>query len=253
MDVACSTLGFTHEPLEQCLRHIAELDFQKVDLAIGDDNPQLSPTEVIADPGLIIRRIRQGPTIGIAAVTLATRATGSELVAVVDAVAHFCKQVASPVLSLRAPAAGGTIEEAAAVLGSMCKAVLLHGCALSVTTEVGALTELADVAVKLCELTPGLGLTLDPSHLVYGPNRDADYDALFPYVKHTQLRDSGKTADQPQLRVGRGEVEYGKIITALAASNYKGALTVAFDRAVPHDFELEPEIRKLRLLLESLL
>ena len=39
MFVACSTQCFTKEPLESALRHIAELEFDKIELAIDDIIP----------------------------------------------------------------------------------------------------------------------------------------------------------------------------------------------------------------------
>ena len=46
MFVACSTLCFAREPLESALRHIAELEFDKIELAIVEDGPHLRPSEV---------------------------------------------------------------------------------------------------------------------------------------------------------------------------------------------------------------
>lgn len=253
MDVACSTHCFSNEPLEQCLRHIAELDFQKVDMAIGDDNPQLKPSEIVADSGLIMRRMKQGPTIGIAALTVQSKATGGELVAVVEAIAHFAKQIAAPVIAIDADSTSGSFEEEVARLTKLTVPVQLHGCVLTVTTKVGTWTERPDAAIKLCEQVPGLGITLDPSHYVFGPHQNGSYDEIFPHVRHAHLRDSGKRLDQPQVRVGRGEVEYGKIISSLKSFRFKGSIAVDFDRNTPCDFEIEPEVRKMRLLLESLL
>ncbi|HMP01956.1 MAG TPA: hypothetical protein PKC45_05595, partial [Gemmatales bacterium] len=41
--VACSTLCYSHLPLDEALEHIAELDFAKVDLAIHPASPHLTP------------------------------------------------------------------------------------------------------------------------------------------------------------------------------------------------------------------
>ncbi len=37
MFVACNTLCFSKEPLESALRHIAELEFDKIELSIVED------------------------------------------------------------------------------------------------------------------------------------------------------------------------------------------------------------------------
>ena len=52
------------------------------------------------------------------------------------------------------------------------------------------------------------------------------YDGLFPYVRHVQLRDTGRGANQFQVRVGQGEMEYGRIVAQLARCNYNRLLSV---------------------------
>jgi sugar phosphate isomerase/epimerase len=101
----------------------------------------------------------------------------------------------------------------------------------------------------LCNNVKGLGITLDPSHFVSGPHKGGNYDQVFKHVIHTHLRDSKK--DAFQVRVGQGEIEYGRLITQLAMVNYNRALSVYITptEGVDHVGEL----RKLRLLLESLL
>ena len=50
MFVACNTLCFSNEPLESALRHIAELEFEKIDLAIVEDSAHLRPSDVAENP-----------------------------------------------------------------------------------------------------------------------------------------------------------------------------------------------------------
>jgi sugar phosphate isomerase/epimerase len=121
-----------------------------------------------------------------------------------------------------------------------------------VATRIGTLTENPDAAVELCERVPGLGLTLDPSHYIAGPHQGKNYDQVFPYVRHVQLRDTGRISGQFQVRVGQGEVEYGRIVAHLARYNYDRLLTVAIHDIPDAPFAMEPEVRKLKYLLESL-
>ena len=111
------------------------------------------------------------------------------------------------------------------------------------------LTEDPDTAVVLCDNVKGLGLTLDPSHYICGPHFHRSIDKLMKYVYHVHLRDSAK--DQLQVRIGQGEVEYGRLVNQLNTVGYNRALSV-------HVTEMEGtdhmgEMRKMRLLLESLL
>jgi sugar phosphate isomerase/epimerase len=76
---------------------------------------------------------------------------------------------------------------------------------------------------------------------------------LFAYVQNVHFRDTGKKPGDFQVRVGQGEVEYGKIVSQLERHNYDRSLTVSiFDRP-DNTFDGEVEVRKLKLLLESLL
>jgi len=98
---------------------------------------------------------------------------------------------------------------------------------------------------------PGLGLTLDPSHYLVGSHPAKDYDDLFPHVRHVRLRDTAPP-DRLQVRVGQGQMEYGRIISQLSRERYGRALSVDIrDTPVP-DYPMEPEVRKLKFLLESM-
>jgi sugar phosphate isomerase/epimerase len=107
-------------------------------------------------------------------------------------------------------------------------------------------------AVELCRRVPGLGLTLDPSHYHATPHGTLDYDQAFPFVRHVRLRDSGTRPEQFQVRVGQGDIEYGRIVTQLSRYRYDRALTVDIRDAADSPFPVEPEVRKLKYLLESL-
>ena len=69
------------------------------------------------------------------------------------------------------------------------------------------------------------------------------------YVIHVRLRDT--TRNEFQVRVGQGDVEYGRLIGQLAKQHYMRALTA--DIQPMPDIDQASELRKIRLLLESLL
>jgi sugar phosphate isomerase/epimerase len=101
----------------------------------------------------------------------------------------------------------------------------------------------------LCDNAKGLGVTLDPSHYLCNPLGSKNYDRLLKYTYHVHLRDS--TKKELQVRIGQGEIEYGRLINLLNKARYDRALSV-------HLREMEgvdhiQEMRKMRLLLESLL
>lgn len=254
MDVACSTYCFTKEPFERALRRIAEMEFSRVDLGIGDANIHIRPDDVVENPSAVLARIRQGPTLSFTAITLRTDPNHADFAKRLDAVAHFGKQLSTPILVLEAAPAGSSFDAEAERLKALIKLISVHGSILTVVTKTGTLAELPETALKLCESVPGLGLTLDPSHLLCGPNQGKSYDELFPYIKHVHLRDSGKTMDQFQVKVGRGEIEYGRVVVSLGRYKIPGSLVVQIEDNLPNlDMEVEAEVRKLGLLLESLI
>src|SRR5215471_3959170 len=70
MFVACSTLCFSKGSLESALRHIAELEFDKIELAIVEGGGHLQPSEVAENPDAAVHRLRQGPSLTPAALSL---------------------------------------------------------------------------------------------------------------------------------------------------------------------------------------
>ena len=125
------------------------------------------------------------------------------------------------------------------------------GIRLSLKTKTGHLTEDPQTAVELCQAVPGLGLTLDVSYYICGRYAGQNYDQVFPYVYHVHLRDT--TPNQVQVPVGLGEVDYSRIISQLRRFNYNRALSVEIlpEWLQGHDRALE--LRKIRMLLETLL
>jgi sugar phosphate isomerase/epimerase len=67
------------------------------------------------------------------------------------------------------------------------------------------------------------------------------------------LRDTGRGLNQFQVRVGQGEIEYGRIIAQLTRLRYDRCLTVDIRDIPDAAFAMEPEVRKLKYLLESLI
>ena len=88
-----------------------------------------------------------------------------------------------------------------------------EGVLVGIKTETGRITQDPDTAVVLCDNVKGLGITLDPSHYIYGPHAGGNYDQVIKHVYNVHLRDT--TKDKLQVRVGQGEIEYGRLITQL--------------------------------------
>jgi sugar phosphate isomerase/epimerase len=85
---------------------------------------------------------------------------------------------------------------------------------------------------------------------VVGSHPAKDYDELFSFVRHVRLRDT--SPDRLQVRVGQGQLEYGRIVSQLARERYERALAVDIRDTPEPGYPMEPEVRKLKYLLESM-
>lgn len=55
------------------------------------------------------------------------------------------------------------------------------------------------------------------------------------------------------MKIGQGQIEYNRVVSQLQRAGYKRGLVVAIEDRADSPFEIEPEVRKLKLVLESLL
>jgi sugar phosphate isomerase/epimerase len=254
VNVACSTLSFARFPLERALRIIGELEFSKLDVAIHEDGPHLKPSEVAEDIGLAAQRIRIGPSLTPGAFSVEIAAAGPEAYQnQLRAICRLARMSTVSIITIPAGPSGSGLDAEVERLKPLVKLALTEGIVLTVGTHIGTLTELPDQAVTLCQRVPGLGLTLDPSHYIAGPHQGDCYDQVYPFVRHVHLRDTGRGPDQFQVRVGQGEIEYGRIISHLARFGYDRLLTVAIRDIADAPFAMDAEVRKLKYLLESLI
>lgn len=252
MYVACSTLCFTKLPLDDALRTIREMRFPKADLAVHAAGPHLTPAEVTADPGGVVKRLKAA-NLPLAAVHLDTGAVDPTTAREhLRAVCRLARVLAVPLLTVPAAPLGADLDAETRRLTDWAATAAVEGVMLTVETHKDTVTADPAGAAELCRRVRGLGLTLDPSHYLTGPHAAGGYDHLIPNVRHLRLRDSGPTPEQFQVRVGQGGVEYGRLINLLARHNYQRALTVDIRDTDESGFAVAPEARKLKYLLESL-
>jgi sugar phosphate isomerase/epimerase len=251
--VACSTACFGKHPLDQALRLLTELEFNKMDVAIHERSLHLRPSEVAADVAAAAHRLRMGSGVAPVALTVEIDAAESrEFRRQLRALCRLARLVAVPLLTLPAAAAGTGLDAEVRRLTVLVHEAAQEGVQLALDTRIGTLTEDPDAAAELCERVEGLGLTFDPSHYLAGPNQAKPFDQVYPHVRHVHLRDTGRGPNQFQVRVGQGEVEYGRIVSQLSRHGYDRALTVDIRDVPEPPFPMEPEVRKLKYLLESL-
>jgi sugar phosphate isomerase/epimerase len=251
--VACSTLCFAKLSLEDAFQAIREMHFQKADLAIHARGPHLTPAEVATDLGRTAQRLKAA-NLALAAFHVGFDAGPHDaaLQEQLRAVCRLARVSTVPLVTIAAAPLGSDFQAEAARLRCWVKTATAEGVMLAVETHSETLTADPLGALELCRVVPGLVLTLDPSHYMVGPHAPINYDALFPLIRHVRLRDTTMNPPQFQVRVGQGEIEYGRIISQLHRFGYERALAVDVREEWSHSFPAAAEVRKLKYLLESL-
>lgn len=249
MFVAASTTCFSNMPMVDAIERMNDLEYSAVTIDIHHRSTELSPASVAQDLEKAVSFCRDTHRLDIAGYTLEIDVAGDEHY---EQFAACCKLAkATKVVSLSVPSAelGTPFNEEVEHLRRLVQIATMEGTLVSIRTQIGRLAEDADTVVVLCDNVEGLGVTLDPSTFICGPHAKRGYEKLLKYVYHVELRDTSK--DKFQVRVGQGEVEYSKLVTQLRRSGYQRALSVCMDEIEGTDHN--SEMRKMRLLLESLL
>lgn len=100
------------------------------------------------------------------------------------------------------------------------------GLALSVEPHVESLIDTPDKTRQLLDLVPGLQLTVDHAHYVYGGAAQGDIDALLGSARHLQCRPGRR--GQLQVRVAEDGIDFEKVVALLQAQGYDGYLAVEY-------------------------
>lgn len=249
MFVVASTECFGQLDLVAAIEKLADLEFSAVEIAIHERGGHLRPSEVAENAERALALCRDTHRLDLAAFSLEIDATGAEHYRQFEACCKMAK--AAKVVSLTVPSAelGTPFNEEVEHLRELVRIATLEGVLVSIKNQVGRLSQDPDTISVLCDNVKGLGVTLDPTTFVCGPYAARGYDNILKYVYHVHLRDSKKNSHQ--VRVGQGEIEYSKLVTQLRRIHYRRALSVHM-QPLP-EVDHESELRKMRLLLESLL
>jgi sugar phosphate isomerase/epimerase len=250
MFVACSTLCFGRQSLDNALQRMRELQFAKVDLAIHAVGPHLTPAQVCADLQRVVQKLKASSTTFAAFHVETDPFDGPEVREQLKAISRLARLLAVPIITVPAAQMEADIVTETARLTDWNKTVMADGLILTVETKQGTHAGTVEGCITLCKAVPGLGLAFDPSHFMHLP--ETATDPLYPYIRHVRLRDSGKQPHEFQMRVGQGEIEYSRIYGLLERQKYERTLTVDVRDVADNTFPVEPEVRKLKFLLESM-
>jgi sugar phosphate isomerase/epimerase len=230
------------------LEVLRDLEYTAVELPIHESGGWLKPSDVHNDVERSAHFCRDTHRLDIAALDIEL-APGPAYYEYFASCCKLAKAIKVVTLVIPSSELGTPFNEEIERLRKLVEIASLEGAVVGLKTQIGCMTQDPDTAVVLCDNVKGLRLTLDPSHYITGPHQGGNIDKVMRYVQHVHLRDS--TKEKLQVRVGQGQIDYGKLIGQLQKVGYERALSV---KMTPLEgFDHRAEMRKMRLLLDSLL
>ena len=253
--VAASTSCIPNLALQEIFDRLADQEYTSVEIVI-DENSCVKPEELSQQFDQVVHICRTSRRIAPVAFYFGLEPTHPmesaypKFLEYFSAACRLAKVTKVVVITVRAAVPGTPFNDEVRRLQDLVRIGLNEGVVVSLATEIGRLTELPDTVGSLCKCVKGLGVTLDPSHYIYNQPKIRDYDGILDYVCHVRLRET--TKESFQVQVGRGVLEFGRFVNGqLSKAGYNRALCV--DLAQLPDVDSITELRKMRLLLESLL
>ncbi|MEZ6122928.1 MAG: TIM barrel protein [Planctomycetaceae bacterium] len=247
MQVAGSTRSLWDLPFAVACGQLQDMGFDKAELWISDRHRQLTVADIVSDADSIIAAFRESSRLTPVAIFLEQEVTLDQFRHIVN----FAKQLRVAQITIEASPLGTPFNSEIDRLKERNHLCIEEGIRLSVLTRSGLLTEDPHTAIELCQSVKGLGITLDPSYYICTPKGAVSFAVVYPAVTHVHLRDT--SLSELQVPAGLGEIDYARIISALQKERYDRTLCIDLLPETMQGEERLLELRKLRLLLESLL
>lgn len=245
--IAASTRSLWEMPFAGACSQLQDLGFDKVELYVSNQLEQLQVEQITQNMESTILEFREASRLSPVALFIDEELSLSDFALMVK----FATQLKIAQITIQASELGTPFNSEIDRLKERNRMCLEEGIRLSIVTKTGRLTEDPHTALELCQSVKSLGVTLDPSYYICTPRGEINHDMVYPKVVHCHLRDT--SVSDIQVPAGLGEVDYNRIISMLENESYDRVLSVDL---LPRTLEGEErllELRKLRLLLESLL
>ena len=217
--VAASTDCFSHLPLDAAVEKLVDLEFANIEIFISESGDHLKPSQVASDLNHAIRVCSSTRRLNVVSYGFEIAANSPNEFEHFTACCDLAK--ATKVVTITVPSGelGTPFNEEVERFKMLVKIAEAHGVRVGMRSEHGRLSEDPDTVAVICDHVKGVGLSFDPSHYLYGRTTPRDTDKLFKYVQHVYLRDT--TPENLQVRVGQGQVDYGRLVSQLTKANYK--------------------------------
>ncbi len=249
MYVAVSTDCLPDMPMPDVVDAFVDLEFTTVEIALRENDSPLSPSRIDTDFDKAANLAIKSHRLDVCSYDVHIDETGEAYFEQFEAVCRLGKATKVVTLTIPSGELGTPFNEEVERLQKLVDLAEGEGVRVAMKSQIGRLSEDPDTVKVLCDNVKGLGLTLDPSHYFCGPHAHKNLDKIMEFVFHVHLRDSKQ--DQLQVRVGQGEIDYAKVVSQLQRVGYSHALSIQMT-PMP-EIDQRGELRKLRLLLETLL
>ena len=249
MFVAASTSCFPDLSLQDAMERLADLEYTAIEIAVDEAQGSLRPSELVKNFDSLVQICRLSRRITPISFLFRVDPDDPKYFEYFTALCQLAKAVKVVSISVLPAKQGTPFNAEVERLQKLIRTGNRDGIHIGLMTLADTLTESPETVGSFCKTVPGLTVTLDPTHYIYGCPKPKDYDSMVDFVSHVRLRDS--TKDNFQVQIGQGIIEYGRLVIQLNKAGYKRALCV--DLAVLPNIDPIAELRKMRLLLESLL
>ena len=248
MFVAASTSCIPDEPLAGVFDRLVDLEYTNTELVIGEQGAIL-PSQIAERHDTIVQLRRSSRRIVPVSIYFDVEPTVPEFFEQFTQACRLAKDCNIVAMTVHSATPATPFNDEVERLRELVKIGVYHGVVVGIATEAGRFTEDLGTIGTFCSHAKGLGITLDPSHYIYGLAKPKDFEAILPHVCHVRLRDTSQ--QQFQTRLGQGDVEFGRLVVQLNKVDYHRWLCV--DITPQPGVDQSAELRKMRLLLESLL
>jgi len=125
------------------------------------------------------------------------------------------------------------------------------GLALSVEPHTESLIDTPDTTAELLDKVPGLQITLDYAHYVFGGAAQSDIDPLLSNARHLQCRPG--RPKRLQVAVAEDAIDWASVVDQLGRLGYSGYLALEFTWQEWHDCNRVDTVAESALLRDVLL
>ncbi len=205
-----------------------------------------------------MHRLRRGPSLTPATLYLdfgAIDRGGPVLRKRFEAMCRLAKTLTVAVLTIPAAPLGSPFDDEVKRLATLAGFAMREGLVLAVETHSNTLSRRPGRRHRcIVQGRPRPGADPRPQPLRPGGHKVADgLDALYPLRPEHPPPRHRQGPGKFQVRVGQGEIEYDQVVNPTARHGYDRSLTVAIHDHPDNPFDTEVEVRKMKLLLESLI